>query len=70
MGEVQRGMGLIFLGGLGNRRNMKLLGKDLSREYHVGNRVYDSDGIAQALTSQPLGGFGGHTGLYLVREER
>ena len=62
---------LIFLGGIGSyRKGIKLSGKNLSREYHMGNRVYDSEGIAQTLNAQAVGGLGGYSGLYLVRYER
>ena len=60
---------LIFLGGIGEyRKGIKISGKNLSREFHGGNRVYSAEGIAQTLTAQPLGGLGGYTGLYLVED--
>lgn len=36
-------------------------------QYRQGNRVYDSNAIAMALTAQPLGNLGGYSYLYLVR---
>ena len=42
-------------------------GKNLSRNYKQGYRVYDSEGIATSLTAQGTGGLGGYSGLYLVR---
>jgi len=44
-------------------------GKDLSRNFREGQRVYDSEGIASALTSTGKGSDGGATGLYKVYEE-
>ena len=41
-------------------------GKQLSRNYTQGARVYDSEGIATTVTSQG-GGLGGASGLYLVK---
>lgn len=38
------------------------------KQYRQGNRVYDSDSVAMALTSQPLGNAGGNSYMYLVRE--
>lgn len=32
--------------------------------------MYDSDGIACALTAQGIGGLGGYSGLYLIREDK
>lgn len=56
---------IVFVGGIGNRKWIKD-GKNLSRNYPQGNRVFHSCGIATCLTSQPMGGAGGYTGLYLV----
>lgn len=58
---------LMFLGGFGKYRITNISKKQLSREYHTGNRVYDSNGIAQTLTAQSMGGMGGYSGLYLIR---
>jgi DNA (cytosine-5)-methyltransferase 1 len=50
----------------------KLLGGigilNFGKQYRQGNRVYDSNSIAMALTAQPLGNLGGSSYLYLVRE--
>ena len=57
---------MIFVGGI--ESNMWLDdGKQLSRNYKQGYRVYDSSGIACAITTDG-GGLGGCTGLYIVRE--
>lgn len=39
---------------------------NFGKQYRQGNRVYDSRGIAMALTAQPLGNMGGYSYLYLV----
>lgn len=44
-------------------------GKDLSRNYPQGNRVYSAEGIATCLSSQ-LGGLSGGSGLYQVHNSR
>ena len=59
---------LIFLGGIDEKLWLDN-GKYLSRNYRQGYRVYDSEGIAQAIVAQSVGGLGGYTGLYLIREE-
>lgn len=41
---------------------------DLSRNASMGNRVYDSDGIATTILAEG-GGIGGHSGLYKVDEK-
>jgi len=56
---------LIFVGGIESNKWLDN-GKDLSRNYKQGYRVYDSDGIACALTTQG-GGLGGYSGLYLIK---
>lgn len=58
---------LIYVGGLEGGERL-LDGKEHSRNYRQGYRVYDSLGIANAITANG-GGIGGPTGLYLVREE-
>lgn len=61
---------LIFVGGIDDPKKQMWIdnGKKLSRNYRQGNRVYSADGVANALTAQPIGGEGGNTGLYLVEE--
>ena len=55
---------LIFVGGIDS--NMWLdNGKQLSRNFKQGYRVYSSEGIACSITSNG-GGFGACTGLYLM----
>lgn len=49
-----------LIGGIGEKWGEK--------QYRQGNRVYDSDSIAMALTSQPLGNMGGNSYMYLTRE--
>ena len=56
---------LEFVGGLGDKDWVKD-GKQLSRNYPQGSRVYSSDGIASSLTAQGVGGAGGFSGLYTV----
>ena len=58
---------LEFVGGLGDKDWAKD-GKQLSRNYPQGSRVYSSEGIASALTAQGVGGAGGFSGLYTVEE--
>lgn len=48
---------LEFIGGLGDKDWAKD-GKKLSRNYPQGSRIYSSNGIASALTSQGVGGVG------------
>ena len=54
------------MGGVGDPKRLKD-GKELSRNFNQGYRVYDSKGIANTLSSQPLGGKAGLTGLYKVK---
>lgn len=51
-----------LVGGIGEKWGQK--------QYRQGNRVYDSDSVAMALTSQPLGNAGGNSYMYLVREPK
>lgn len=60
---------MIFVGGIESNKWLDN-GKNLSRNYKQGYRVYDSDGTACALTAQGTGGLGGRSGLYLVREKK
>lgn len=60
---------LDFVGGIGDKDWAKD-GKQLSRNYPQGSRVYSSDGIASSLTAQGVGGSGGFSGLYTVKEEQ
>lgn len=60
---------LDFVGGIGDKDWAKD-GKQLSRNYPQGSRVYSSDGIASALTAQGVDGSGGFSGLYAVKEEQ
>ena len=54
--------------------NPKLVGgigeKNFGKQYRQGNRVYDSNEIAMALNSQPVGNAGGYSYLYAVEEEQ
>lgn len=59
---------LIFIGGIDSPLWIDD-GNRLSRNYKQGYRVYDSNGIAQTILSQCMGGFAGYSGLYLVREK-
>lgn len=60
---------MIFVGGIESNKWLDN-GKNLSRNYKQGYRVYDSDGIACTLAAQGSGGLGGYSGLYLIRENR
>lgn len=60
---------LEFVGGIGDKDWAKD-GKQLSRNYPQGSRVYSSDGIVSALTAQGVGGAGGFSGLYAVDKEQ
>ncbi|MBO1582697.1 DNA (cytosine-5-)-methyltransferase [Bacillus sp. XF8] len=55
-----------FVGGIDSGSKWLDDGKNLSRNFKQGNRVYDSDGIATTLTSQSVGGLGGQTSLYKI----
>ena len=48
----------VLVGGIGE--------KNFGKQYRQGNRVYDSNGIAMCLTSQPVGNAGGNSYLYKV----
>ena len=50
----------VLVGGIGE--------KNFGKQYRQGNRVYDSNGIAMCLTSQPVGNAGGNSYLYKVDE--
>ncbi len=52
-----------FIGGVGEPTRLKD-GKNLSRNYKQGYRVYDSNGISTAIVSNGVGGVGGATSLY------
>lgn len=60
---------LMFIGGFKGKNMWLDNGKTLSRNYRQGNRVYSSEGIATALTSQSVGGMGGETSLYTVKNK-
>src|SRR5699024_11208214 len=61
---------LEFVGGLKEDKKWLDDGKDNSRNFSQGSRVYDSRGLATALTAQGVGGKGGHSGLYKVPEPK
>ena len=63
--------GLYYVGAVVSDKGTKRLkGKNLSRNFREGQRVYDSKGIASALTATGKGSAGGATGLYSVGKER
>lgn len=62
--DVEPANDLLFVGGIGVKKWLDD-GKDFSRNYPQGNRVYSSLGIACSQTAQG-GGLGSYTGLYLV----
>ena len=39
---------------------------NFGKQYRQGNRVYDSNHVAMAILSQPVGNTGGYSYLYLV----
>lgn len=55
---------LIYVGGLQHMRRLDD-GKDFSRNFREGGRVYSAKGEASTLTASSKGGAGGPTGLYL-----
>lgn len=59
---------LIFVGGIDGKTKWLDDGKRNSRNFRQGNRVYSADGIATAITAQPVGALGGYTSLYLINE--
>lgn len=63
---VPKNKDLIFVGGIGDKPDWLDDGKKLSRNYKQGSRVYSALGIAATLSAQGVGGYGGHTGLYLT----
>lgn len=60
---------LTFVGGIGDTTKWLDDGKSFSRNFRQGNRVYSAEGLATAVTAQPVGGIGGYTSLYLVETE-
>lgn len=42
---------------------------NFGKQWRQGNRVYDSDSVAMALTASPLGNAGGYSYLYTVKSE-
>ena len=52
----------VLLGGVGKEN-------EFGKQYRQGNRVYDSDGVAMAITSQPIGNTGGNSYLYLEKKK-
>ena len=57
---------LIFVGGIESNKWLEN-GKNLSRNYKQGYRIYSADGIACSITARG-GGIGSNTGLYVVEE--
>ena len=66
--NVNEQANLQFVGGIADKKKWINDGKQLSRNFNQGNRVYDAEGLATTLTAQPIGGEGGSTNLYLVKE--
>ena len=52
----------ILVGGIGE--------KNYGKQYRQGNRVYDSNSIAMACLSSPIGNAGGYSYLYLVEDNK
>lgn len=57
--------GIKFVKGLEKGRRLHD-GKNFSRNYHEGYRIYSTDGKSPSLSATPKGGEGGYTGLYQV----
>lgn len=51
----------VLVGGIGE--------KTFGEQYPQGNRIYDSNNIAVAILSSPIGGTGGHSSLYLMNDD-
>lgn len=49
----------VCIGGIGE--------KNFGNQYRQGNRIYDAQYIAVALTASPVGGIAGYSSLYLVQ---
>ena len=62
---MKRTNNLIFVGAIESEKWLEN-GKELSRNFHQGYRVYDARGIANTIPSSSIGGLGGNSGLYLV----
>ena len=62
---------LDYVGGILSEKSHKWLedGKQFSRNFSQGSRVYDAEGLATTLASQ-AGGLGAKTGLYVARVNR
>lgn len=58
---------IVFVGGLESGRRLDD-GKNLSRNFRDGSRIYSDEGKSSTLTGQPKGGPGGYTGLYEIRD--
>jgi DNA (cytosine-5)-methyltransferase 1 len=43
--------------------------KNWGKQWRQGDRVYDSEAVAMAITAQPLGNTGGNSYLYSVKTE-
>jgi DNA (cytosine-5)-methyltransferase 3A len=56
---------LIFIGGIKSGRRLDN-GKNLSRNFREGYRIYSDQGKAGTLTANTKGGLGGFTGLYEI----
>lgn len=41
---------------------------NFGKQYRQGNRIYDSNAVAMALTANPVGNMGGYSYLYLVKK--
>lgn len=61
---TERSDNLVFIGGFENGRRLHN-GKNFSRNFREGYRVYSTRGKAATLTSSSKGGMGGFSGLYM-----
>jgi site-specific DNA-cytosine methylase len=56
---------LVYVGGISNEKRWLEDGKDNSRNFSQGQRVYATSGVASTLAGN-AGGLGGKTGLYAI----
>lgn len=61
--------GLVYVGGIGDK-DWAGDGKNLSRNYPQGRRVYSAQGKSTSLTSQGVGSVGGYTGIYEIEKDQ
>lgn len=65
---VKEDVGIVFNGGIESGRRLND-GKNFSRNYREGYRLYSANGKASSISAQPKGGPGGYTGLYDIEDD-